>query len=174
VGAKLDISGKRFKTLIAIRPDGKSKFGGTLWLCRCINCALEVTHQLGNLQNGSIRCECQYLPKGEQAFRELFRDYVHGAKKRGLEFKLDRDSIFRILVIDRCVYCGVEPRQVTTRKGDKFTYNGIDRVDNTKGYVPKNVVTCCTTCNKAKHTMSREEFLRWVKRVYNHSVRSYF
>ena len=49
-----------------------------------------------------------------------------------------------------------------------FIYNGIDRLDPTRGYIAKNVVPCCKTCNVAKLRMSREEFLNWVWRVAAH------
>ena len=52
-----------------------------------------------------------------------------------------------------------------------FRYTGIDRVDNARGYEKDNVVPCCETCNTAKRTMSVDELLEWVTRVYNKSVR---
>ena len=47
--------------------------------------------------------------------------------------------------------------------------NGIDRVDSSKGYVEDNVVSCCKYCNTAKNTMSRDEFFKWIKRVYEYN-----
>lgn len=41
--------------------------------------------------------------------------------------------------------------------------NGIDRVDNDKGYVPGNVSPCCWVCNIAKGTMSLDEWAEMVK-----------
>ena len=164
--------GNQYKTLVVTgeNPE-RSKSGNRRWDCKCILCEETVTHQAGNLKNGSFRCKCQYLPDGESAFRELYRDYVHGSKKRGYQFELDRDTTFRNLVNGNCHYCGCEPGQVTTRKGDSFKYNGIDRQNNKLGYIRSNVVTCCDTCNKAKHVMSELEFLDWVKSVYSHSCR---
>lgn len=31
-----------------------------------------------------------------------------------------------------------------------YFYNGIDRLDNTKGYTPENSVACCKHCNSLK------------------------
>ena len=44
--------------------------------------------------------------------------------------------------------------------------NGIDRIDSSQGYTNENSVPCCTFCNFAKHTMGKDDFLAWVKRVY--------
>ena len=45
-------------------------------------------------------------------------------------------------------------------------YNGLDRVDSSKGYVMSNVQPCCTRCNYAKHTGTVDEFFGWVARVF--------
>lgn len=37
--------------------------------------------------------------------------------------------------------------------------NGIDRVDNTRGYEKGNVVPCCGTCNLLKGARTVDEFL---------------
>ena len=44
--------------------------------------------------------------------------------------------------------------------------NGIDRIDSSKGYTVENSVACCKYCNTAKNTMSVDEFLKWIGRVY--------
>jgi hypothetical protein len=32
--------------------------------------------------------------------------------------------------------------------------------------VASNCVPCCKTCNYAKHTLGKPEFLAWIERVY--------
>lgn len=51
---------------------------------------------------------------------------------------------------------------------DVLLYNGIDRVDSSLGYTVDNVVPCCKLCNQAKNNLSKQEFVDWVKRVYDH------
>jgi hypothetical protein len=46
--------------------------------------------------------------------------------------------------------------------------NGIDRMDNTKGYLPGNVTTACDRCNRGKHTMSTDQFLALAHRIVEH------
>lgn len=44
-------------------------------------------------------------------------------------------------------------------------YNGIDRIDNQKGYSLDNVVACCRICNNAKSDMTVHEFHSWIMRI---------
>ena len=46
------------------------------------------------------------------------------------------------LIIEPCYYCGLENTSVAGV--------GLDRLDNSIGYILKNVVSCCTECNRAK------------------------
>lgn len=54
--------------------------------------------------------------------------------------------------------------------GDRnYYYTGLDREDNTLGYLYSNLVPCCKVCNRAKSTMTRAEFLTWIGRAHLHS-----
>lgn len=79
------------------------------------------------------------------------------------------------LTQEGCRYCGEPPAPMpekhTRRKrlsNADWRRNGIDRVDNSKGYVSGNVVACCSTCNRMKHTLGVEEFLQHVSRIHRH------
>jgi hypothetical protein len=102
--------------------------------------------------------------------------YRSNARRRGLSFSLSADE-FRSLVTSSCEYCGSEPSAVSkhsgavtekTRHNSEFTYNGIDRKNNSVGYHYVNCVSCCGTCNKAKLAMSYSEFIEWIQRVHSH------
>lgn len=82
------------------------------------------------------------------------------AKRRGKEWAIDSVYAYK-LIIASCVYCGHTPNWPESRVG-------IDRIDSNKGYIVGNCVPCCSRCNSAKNDMSHEEFLEWVKRIYNH------
>lgn len=41
-----------------------------------------------------------------------------------------------------------------------YWYNGVDRVDNTKGYTLENCVTCCAEANYAKRALSYADFIK--------------
>jgi len=73
--------------------------------------------------------------------------YIKSARDRGLEINLDANDFSDYFNSD-CSYCG-----------DKIDGVGIDRVDNSIGYLKGNVCSCCSTCNYMKRNMSKEEFI---------------
>ena len=59
---------------------------------------------------------------------------------------------FKTLSEQECYYCGKEGP------------NGIDRVDNTRGYKKDNCVPCCKHCNYVKGDLSKSDFNIWKNR----------
>lgn len=112
------------------------------------------------------------LPRGQAAANTLYSEYRSKALARGLEFSISRDE-FKSITSRECSYCGAPPscrKKKWAASGD-YIYNGIDRVDNTLGYIASNVVACCVTCNRAKNTLTLQEFTSWVERVYERICR---
>ena len=158
------------------------KHGGARWLCAC-SCGRYTLTQGTNLRSGSTKsCGClqserssenarniHSLPEGVAAFRALFRRIQCDAKKRNHKWQLTEEQV-HYLTRQPCYYCGIEPSQVCKHQSNNgnYTYNGIDRIDNKKGYIDNNVVPCCDTCNYAKRFMTQEEFRLWIAKVYEH------
>ena len=176
-GKFIDLTGQRHGRLTVLNRTENGNRGQTRWLCRC-DCGGEKTIQADHIRSGHTRsCGClrrevtrkrRSLPKGLAAFNGLVATMKVGAKKRGHEWQLTKEQV-RHLTKQPCHYCGVEPLQSI---GDGFRngayiYNGIDRVDNTKGYVIDNVVACCFDCNRSKGTQTVSEYKKWIDRVYN-------
>lgn len=153
------------------------------WLCKC-DCGTErEVYIYAILKGKSISCGCYNIEvvkklknhwlkdPGESCRNHLILVYKKGAFKRNLEYKLTIED-FEKLTKQNCFYCNIEPKQLTGRtkysntNGD-YIYNGIDRVDNNKGYILENCVACCKNCNRAKRVMTQEDFLNWVSRIYN-------
>lgn len=89
----------------------------------------------------------------------IINDIKHKAVKRGKEWHLTHEQAF-VLIKDACNYCGDPSNWPVSR-------NGIDRVDNNKGYNESNCVSCCAFCNSAKKERSLEEFIAWIKRLHS-------
>lgn len=164
-----DHSGQRFGRLVAIKRVG-SKGNNAIWLCAC-DCG-NTSHALsGNLSSGnSTTCGCgrgRTLPKGQAALNRIFDVYFYAARRRKIEFSL-RLSQLEGLIKSRCFYCNAEPSRRYSPalvKNGECIANGIDRLDNTLGYIAGNCVPCCTACNLAKGTRTVKEFAEWIKRV---------
>lgn len=178
-----EIPGTRYGRLIVLNRGGnKSSKDGTLrgatWVCRC-DCGNEVTvagHSLrtGNTEScGCLRSDRAFekisLPSGVSAMNRAIRNMKSNAQRRNIPWGLDDDHVIG-LVQQNCHYCGISPMHMSKARNGDFAYNGLDRVDNDKGYISENVVPCCIVCNNAKRTLSLSEFLNWVERVYQYSV----
>lgn len=176
----LNLNGQKFNNLLIIdralstRNYGKNK----AWhkcLCDCGNTRIVETY---DLRSGRIKsCGCKNrLEKSESGFRRLYSNYKFSAKERNLSFSLTKEQ-FKELTKNNCNYCLKEPAMTRisnkTSKNiehDSYIYNGIDRVDNNKGYEYSNCVACCKICNIAKQELSLEEFKEWLSRVYNNLI----
>lgn len=170
----IDETGKRYKRLIVLERAGSTKSGTALWRCKC-DCGNETITRGEKLRNGSTTsCGCRQvttncLPFGVAALRRVFRHIKRNAKKHGYQWKLSDEDI-KQLIDSPCHYCGVESSNISRGIGNNgdYHYNGIDRVDNQRGYLPDNVVACCWECNQAKGAKSYHDFIEWIRRIANH------
>lgn len=168
---RLEIAGQKFGKLTAIQPTGRTndrRYAIWRFECECGNVVEKVaatimTHAANGGHPNCGAAKCKRIVRGGQGRKQAHWNYRTSAKVRGLEFTLTDEQMDELFA-SNCYYCNAEPREGQYT----FTYNGIDRVDNTKGYTPDNVVACCKTCNNAKKNMSVEEFLNWADRVWMH------
>lgn len=96
---------------------------------------------------------------------DMYATYRKSARKRKIAFDLDRE-VFRKLIQQPCVYCGGLDTKRHRRTFQEFHLNGIDRKDSRIGYTETNCVSCCSACNYSKRTLSMEDFLSLVKKIY--------
>lgn len=92
-------------------------------------------------------------------------EYKRSAKKRELTFTLSDDECLKLLS-EHCHYCGAYYDNINVY-GEKYSMMGIDRVDNNRGYESDNVVTACKICNRLKYTHTYDNFLTYVKNIYD-------
>lgn len=88
-----------------------------------------------------------------QTFKGRLLAYKKAAIKRNVEWLLS-DEDFKSFWQQPCSYCG-----------DKIETIGIDRVNNNEGYHLANCVSCCSTCNTMKMTLSKEEFVNKITKI---------
>lgn len=176
-----DLTEQRFGRLVA--KSWFSKNRTRFWICIC-DCGNENIVRTANLTSGQVRsCGClardvasqnakqKRLPEGVPARNTVVHGYQKSASRTGREWSLTEPDL-DLLFTGNCHYCGAPPNNCrTTKSGDSFSYNGIDRVDNEKGYTADNVVSCCRECNMAKSGRSYDEFLGWIHRLANHYLK---
>lgn len=171
-----NLAGQKFGLLTVIelsdkRRNNKEPFQ---WLCVC-DCGNLTYAETGALKCGSRKsCGClliayqNRLSEEEAVINKLYSEYKKGAKDRGIQFALSKNS-FIILVKSNCHYCGSPPFLRKTRKSrktNKSAYlNGIDRKNNKLGYVEDNCVPACSFCNYAKKDSDYDDFIQWIQRI---------
>lgn len=167
----LKLRNKKFGKLTVLAATNKrSAAGHIIWQCRC-KCGKERLVPSGELQKGSVKSCGNHSLNPLTGFNRLYTHYKYNAKYREYSFTLSKKQFYSIVTAN-CFYCGISPQQYLTEPAEKFLYNGIDRIDNNKGYIRNNVVACCKVCNNAKASMSKKEFIQWVRRISIHLDRS--
>ena len=186
--------GDKYGRLTVVGYSGKDKRGKHLWDCEC-SCGNKKIVVSDNLSSGKSKsCGClldeflkrrgnQYglLEDREDAILRV--QYSHLKRRHRLK-KFNSNIItfdeFKYLSNSKCTYCGLsysrviedrlnETKSMKLLSGVSIRVNGIDRIDSNIGYTKENSVSCCKFCNTAKSTMSRDEFLKWIKKVYEYN-----
>jgi hypothetical protein len=177
----IDLQGKRFGRWVVVGYKGPNKFGKAQWSCVC-DCGTEKVVKAQSLINGDSKsCGCFnkdslrqriQLPDGHAALNAFFNQYQNNARNKGRSFDLSKDE-FKKLVNSDCAYCGSKPSLFYKKTGANgpALVNGIDRVDNTKGYTVENSIPCCHSCNMMKRDKTTNDFLEHIARIAKHSIK---
>jgi len=178
-----DISGQRFGKLIVVSYAGFCGTRHAHWNCRCdCGAARTVRGTKLNRENVSACARCSKRDAASRGAKKRELDletagsrsaetqYRINARQRNIPFELSSETVTRFFKGD-CYYCGSPPstsHKLRRQNPRYFLRNGIDRLDNDKGYIVGNVVSCCATCNFAKREMSSSKFVAWILRAHAH------
>ena len=107
---------------------------------------------------------------GLSGINAAFNSYLKSAEIRGYNFELTKEQ-FRELTLQNCFYCNAEPKLTPpSRSGysqnGRTLFNGLDRINNSKGYTLLNVVPCCKECNYSKSKRNFDDFINHIERIY--------
>lgn len=145
--------GETYHNLTIIEHLGVIKHKATHYRCKC-SCGKEVIYQYSLILKGVVHKNCNNLKESkhynlklepkEASFRAKFTNYRSSARNRKYKtnYKYYKDSDYDIV------------------------YNGIDRVDNSKGYIKGNCVSCCSICNTMKLSLNLEDFKEHINKIY--------
>jgi hypothetical protein len=181
IGMNSSILGNKFGkwTVLDLDVDSADK-NYIKFICKCDCGKTKSVYKHHLTSNQSTSCGCSrknrsnWKPRkdikknGGSGFNYYYSTYKRNAKKRSLSFELTKDDFFKLTKGD-CNYCGSKPKNEVKYSGKKNTppyiCNGVDRVNNKKGYTIENSVSCCSICNRAKKDLSLEEFNEWIKNI---------
>lgn len=147
----VDLIGKRFGKLLVVKYDHSD--GNDLhWECLC-DCGKTKISKSPNLKSGNTRsCGClrtigiNVLPQNGHCKNVIWNIFSQRSKKRKWNFDLTKEQVTE-LVAKPCYYCDLKASNYVKKKYGELYYNGLDRIDNTKGYSIDNVLTACKHCN---------------------------
>lgn len=169
----LNLLGERFTRLLVIGETNKRNHREKVWTCLC-DCGNTVEATTNRLRSGNTKsCGCYHkircreifsIPDSDIRINRILYDYRKSARTKGRAFTLSRETVVRLVDAD-CYYCGAKPSNKLQQHGRILIYQGIDRLDNAKGYTPDNVVPCCIICNKMKKAMNEGDFLEHLHRI---------
>jgi len=159
-----DITGQTFHKLTAIKllrteqvgwSDGRNRtFAVWLWKCEC---GKHIESQARYVCRGFKKsCGC-HVRRGRMALAyHVYCKYNDG----DLQF----DDFMKLTQMP-CSYCGAEPSNCAKKNNHEFKYNGLDRIDNSKGHDLDNIVPACWRCNEMKKARHRDDFLNHIETI---------
>lgn len=97
--------------------------------------------------------------------KSLLKGAKASARNRHQEFSITFEDLERLWNVQngKCLYTG----WTMTTKTKDLTLVSIERKDNSIGYTADNVVLVCWCVNRAKATMSKQDFIDMVKAIAN-------
>jgi hypothetical protein len=167
-----NIAGNKYGKLLVLEPAFPDGVRRTYWKCKC-DCGNYCIIQTSELLSAHTKsCGCMRKDAGANkripAVVRLMNIYRREGEKRGYSFELNL-SQFISIIQENCFYCGEVPKNILKRNIQIIlVYNGLDRVDNSKGYYSENVVPCCGRCNRMKMADNQKDFFQHIKRIHEH------
>jgi hypothetical protein len=143
--------------------------GGRKWTCVCACGTRKDIIGRSLRSERSTQCRrCAKKSNHGRALNRRFLGYKGNARFRGYEWGLTVDQ-FRDLVLMSCFYCGAEPSEHCLSMAlEPFFGNGVDRLDNERGYTTDNCVPCCWPCNSFKGRLDADAFLARIEAIHDH------
>lgn len=166
--------------------------GNNRWITKCTKCGRIQEQNISNLLKHE-KDTCYYCDDPnrksrahtgvkydtlDERYYNYYKKHVEANNSKGKKFKEFNLSFeeFIKLVKGDCYYCGSKPTKDNIwsksakriSKGEENNeYNGIDRIDSSKGYTIDNCVPCCAKCNRMKLDYEITEFLNHINKIYN-------
>ena len=155
-----------------------SKSGTRLYRVLCLLCGSVTDKRLQTIEKAKS-CGCMQSKRGIKAvgsgrktaegtrveINTLISIYKSNARKRDVPFDLTYIQ-FETLVDSECYFCGDTGGNTLRKRGyNDYSYTGIDRIDNSVGYLPSNCISCCSWCNRAKNNGTLANFVDKCKKI---------
>ena len=95
--------------------------------------------------------------KRRESIEAHFKIYQRSARLKKLEFTFSEEE-FKTLITQNCYYCNTL---------DEKGFNGIDRMNQSVGYIQSNGVSCCIMCNWMKGSLDSATFIKRTRHIHS-------
>jgi hypothetical protein len=99
-----------------------------------------------------------YSPIYSKDIKEIYNNLKASSKKRRIEFTLTLTDLNDLTFPITCPILGIPLRYNKGQVRDDSI--SIDRIDNSKGYIPGNLIVISYKANRLKNNASKEELIR--------------
>lgn len=161
------------KPLVEFSKDKRGRLGVCVW---CKDCSREykkiVQTKYGQRRQLKIHTDSKYkdyVRARDRAWRRdnpqltLYRSAKNRAKRNSLEFSITKEDI---IIPEKCPILEI-PFVPGVRGEYKYSYS-LDRIDNSKGYIPGNVRVISALANHMKNQASYDELKMFAKNILNY------
>jgi len=141
----------------------------------CVPCCSTCNYMKGSLNDIVFLKRIEHILTYQgyidgELCQELFGNHItvtyNKYKKRAEDILIKEFNLtsmdFLEIISNNCYICGKVPNNEHS--------NGIDRIDNEKGYTLDNTSSCCGECNYMKKNYDLEEFFEKMKKIYNNKL----
>lgn len=190
-----DLVGRKFgiSTVLEETFDKEKGMYNLKMLCRCGKEFIALRRYKSYIKSCGCLVKQNYKNMGHKNRRysqtvvtRQYHNHKNGAYQMGL-VALSKEDWAKI-VYKPCHYCNKidkrdglranvtgqvkEDLSMTPEEREKYilSINGIDRVDNLKGYTLDNCVPCCKNCNRMKANLTKEDFLQHISDIYKYKL----
>lgn len=102
-----------------------------------------------------------YQAEGKRNLEGAWKTFLSkSVERREKECSLTKEQYLEIIQ-KPCVYCNYY---------NEDEINGIDRLDNTKGYILDNCISCCKHCNRMKHIFHPVFFIEKARLITKYQI----
>jgi 5-methylcytosine-specific restriction endonuclease McrA len=146
---------------------GMNRHRQDLWNCVC-ECGVKRQVSGASLRRGSsTSCGCYKIEKSRlRPYESAYKLLKFRCLKKQRQFELTYEDFIVFVKINKCHYCGDVLVRSEFGSGKYGQATRLDRKNPEMGYTKENCVTACWPCNRMKQSLSYDEFVERIYKIY--------
>lgn len=132
----------------------------------CTRCGKDFKETKTDTMRICRECNCERV-KNKPLPHKMYNRAQQRAKRKGLELTIKPSDI---TIPEYCPVLGFKLKSYVGKVGGEWNSPSLDRIDNTVGYTPENIIVISQLANRMKLDASPElllKFADWIYSTYN-------